>query len=285
MFSNFLIGLREGLEASLVVGILVAYLVRTGNRRHLSAIWAGAGAAVALSLGAGAVLTFTSNALSFKAQETFGGVMSLVAVGFVTGMIFWMKRESRNLRGDLQGRLEGALTGGGIGLALVALMSVGREGLETAVFVWSAVQAAGSGASPVIGAFLGLVSAVVIGWLIYRRSVSLNLAVFFKVTGAALVVVVAGILAYGIHDLQEAGVLPGLHALAFDISRQIPPSSWYGTLLKGVFNISPNFTWLELVAYVGYLVPVMVLFFRPPRTDAITSARASAATNNRIVAR
>lgn len=200
--------------------------------------------------------------------------MSLIAVVFVTGMIFWMKRQSRNLRGELQGQLEHALTGGGVGLALVALLAVGREGLETAVFVWSAVQAAGAGTSPLIGAFLGLMSATVVGWLIYRRSVSLNLAVFFKVTGAALVVVVAGILAYGLHDLQEAGVLPGLHALAFDVSRQIPPSSWYGTLLKGVFNFSPAFTWLQSISYLGYLVPVMALFFRPsqPATTPSTGA-------------
>jgi high-affinity iron transporter len=267
MFGNFLIGLREGLEASLVVGILVAYLVRSGHRAALPAIWWGTGVAVALSLAAGAALTFTSNLLSFKAQEAFGGAMSIVAAGFVTAMIFWMRRESRSMRGDLQGKLQGALAGGGFALALVAFLAVGREGLETALFVWSAVQAAGSGRAPITGASLGLALAVLIGWLLYRRSVKLNLALFFRVTGAALIVVVAGILAYGIHDLQEAALLPGLNSHAFDLTRQIPASSWYGTLLKGTINFSPDATWLQVVAYFSYLVPVMILFFRPDSPD------------------
>jgi high-affinity iron transporter len=265
VIANFLIGLREGLEASLVVGILVAYLVRSGRRDALAPVWAGVGAAVAGSLAVGALLTFTSHSMSFKAQEAFGGVMSLVAVVFVTAMVFWMRTQARRLKGELQGRLDSALRGGAVALALVAFLAVGREGLETAVFVWSAVQAAGSGASPMVGAVLGLAVASVVGWGIYRRSVSLNLATFFTVTGAALVVVVAGILAYGVHDLQEASLLPGLHSLAFDVTRQVPPSSWYGALLKGIFNFSPDASWLQVVAYLGYGVPVMVLFFRPHR--------------------
>ena len=265
MIANFLIGLREGLEASLVVGILVAYLVRSGRRDALAPVWAGVGAAVAGSLAVGALLTFSSHSLSFKAQEAFGGIMSIVAVVFVTAMVFWMRTQARRLKGELQGKLDSALRGGATALALVAFLAVGREGLETAVFVWSAVQAAGSGASPMIGAVLGLLVATLIGVGIYRHSVSLNLATFFTVTGAALVVVVAGILAYGVHDLQEAALLPGLHALAFDVTRQIPPSSWYGALLKGIFNFSPDATWLQVVAYLGYGVPVMVLFFRPHR--------------------
>jgi high-affinity iron transporter len=145
----------------------------------------------------------------------------------------------------------------------MAFLAVGREGLETALFLWPAIQAAGSGAGPVAGASLGIVTATVFGWLLYRGSVHLNLATFFKVTGAGLIVVAAGVLAYGFHDLQEAGVLGGLNSLAFDVSRQIPPSSWYGTLLKGVLNFSPATTWLELAAYFGYLIPTMFLFFRP----------------------
>jgi high-affinity iron transporter len=263
VFPNFLIGLREGLEASLVVGILVAYLVRTGNRDRLPAVWAGVGAAVVASMAVGAALTFTSRSMSFTAQEAFGGGMSIIAVGFVTGMVFWMRRQARALRDELHGKLDMALAGGGFALFLVALLAVGREGLETALFLWTSVEAAGSSTSPVVGAAIGLVVAVVIGWLIYRQSVRLNLATFFKVTGAGLIVVAAGVLAYGIHDLQEARILPGLHSLAFDVSRTIPPSSWYGTLLKGIFNFSPASTWLEVAAYLAYLVPVMFLFFRP----------------------
>jgi high-affinity iron transporter len=275
LFSNFLIGLREGLEASLVVGILVAYLVRTGNRGRLVALWAGVIAAISASLAAGALLTFTSHSLSFKAKETFGGVMSIVAVVLVTAMIFWMRSQSRHLKGELQGKLDLALAGGAFTVAGMAFLAVAREGLETALFLWPALQSAGSGLAPGVGAVLGLLTAAVIGWLLYRRSVSLNLATFFKVTGAALIVVAAGVVAYGVHDLQEAGVLPGLHALAFDVSRLVPPDSWYGALLKGIFNFSPAATWLQVAVYVAYLVPTMVLFFRPATGRSRPAAAAS----------
>jgi high-affinity iron transporter len=271
MFSNFLIGLREGLEAALVVGILVAYLVRTDNRRRLPALWAGVGVAAAAALGVGALLTFTSRSMSFEAQETFGGVMSIIAVGFVTWMVFWMRSQSRALKGELQGKLDTALAAGALAVGLMAFLAVGREGLETALFLWPAIQAAGSGTGPVLGASLGIVTAIVIGWLLYRGSVHLNLATFFKVTGAGLIVVAAGVLAYGFHDLQEASILPGLNSLAFDVSAQVPPSSWYGTLLKGIFNFSPATTWLELAAYFGYLIPTMVLFFRPVAASSAVS--------------
>lgn len=263
MLGNFLIGLREGLEASLVVGILVAYLVRTGARHRLSAVWTGVGTAVALSVAVGALLTFTSATLSGAQQEAFAGATSIVAVGFVTWMVFWMRRTARTLRGELQGKMEHALALGGTALAVTAFLAVGREGLETAVFVWSAVQATGEGAAPIVGAALGLGTAVVLGWLVYRRSVALNLATFFRVTGAGLIVVAAGVLGYGVHDLQEANVLPGLDNLAFDVSTSIPLSSWYGSVLHGVFGFTPQTSWLQLAAYLLYAIPVLILFFRP----------------------
>lgn len=268
MLANFLIGLREGLEAALVVSILVAYLVRTGRRDALSLVWAGVGAAVALSLAFGAVLTFTSARLSFQSQELLGGSLSIVAVGFVTWMVFWMRRTARHLKGELEGRVQAALVAGGATLAVVAFLAVGREGLETALFLWAAAQAAGSGSQPLTGATLGLILAVLLAYGLYKRSVRLNLAKFFTVTGSLLVVVAAGVLAYGIHDLQEAGVLPGLNTLAFDVSAQIPPDSWYGTLLRGTVNFTPATTVLQAIAWVAYVVPVLALYFRPQRSSA-----------------
>lgn len=270
MFSNFLIGLREGLEASLVVGILIAYVVKVDRRDKLPAMWLGIAAAAALSLGFGALLSFSSARMSFEAQEAFGGIMSIIAVGFVTWMVFWMRRTSRFMKDELHGKIDAALAMGSFALALTAFIAVGREGLETALFLWTNVQATGTTAEPIIGAVLGLATAVALGYLIYRRAVHFNLRTFFTITGAALIVVAAGVLSYGVHDLQEAGILPGLNNLAFDLTSWYSPSSWYGTLLKGVFNFSPATTWLELVAWLGYLVPVMVLFFRPAR--AVTSA-------------
>lgn len=277
MFANYLIGLREGLEASLVVGILVAYLVRAGHRDRLVPIWAGVLTAVALSLAFGAVLTFTSSQMSFEAQEAFGGGLSIVAVGFVTWMVFWMRRTARHLKAELQGKLDAALAMGTLALVLTAFIAVGREGLETALFIWTAVQATGESTAPLLGAGLGLASSVVLGYLFYRGALKINLAKFFTWTGAALVVVAAGVFSYGIHDLQEAGILPGLNDIAFDVSGAIPPDSWYGTLLKGTVNFSPVTTWYEVAAWLAYILPVMTLFLLPTRIR--TSAQTPAPAN------
>ncbi len=269
MWANFLIGLREGLEAALVVGILVAYLVKSGRRDQLRKVWTGVAIAIVVSLGVGAALTFGPRGLSFKAQEAIGGSLSIVAVAFVTWMIFWMARTSRHLKAELEGRMKTALSRGGMSLALVATLAVGREGLETALFLWAAAKATGSSTQPIVGGALGLVTAVVLGVLVYRGAVRLDLGKFFRWTGGVLVFVAAGVLAYGIHDLQEAAILPGLDSLAFDVSSAIPPSSWYGTLLKGTINFSPSTTWLQLVAWFAYVVPVLTLFVlavRPPRS-------------------
>ncbi len=274
---NFLIGLREGLEAALVVSILVAYLKKTGRTDRLPALWLGVGTAVGLSLAVGALLVFTSHQLSFKAQETFGGLMSIIAVGFVTAMVFWMKRNSRTLSGELKGKADAALTGGALAMASTAFLATGREGLETALFLWPSLKATGYDAG--LGAILGILGAIVLAYLLYKRSVHLNLAAFFKLTGAGLVVVAAGVLAYGLHDLQEAGVLPGIGSRAFDVAGTVPPSSWYGTLLKGVFNWQPDPTWLQVVAYLAYLVPVIWLFLRTPRQATRPSPAPSAAAS------
>ena len=271
MFPTFLIGLREGLEASLVVGILIAYLVKSGNGHRLRPIWGGIAAAVGISLAFGALLQFTSAELSFKAQEAFGGFASLLAVAFVTWMVFWMRRTARFLKTELHGRLDTALALGPVALAVTAFIAVGREGLETALFLWAAVQSTERSATPVTGAVLGLLAAVALGYLLYKRAVHLNLKTFVTWTGAGLIIVAAGVFAYGIHDLQEAGILPGLNTLAFDVSEQVPPSSWYGTLLKGVLNFSPRTSVLEAIAWCSYVVPVLVLFFRPAAPATATA--------------
>ncbi|RLV08454.1 iron transporter [Streptomyces griseocarneus] len=268
MFGNYLIGLREGLEASLVVCILVAYLVKTGRRDALRPVWLGIAVAVLLSMGFGALLQFGSQSMTFKSQEMLGGSLSVVAVGLVTWMVFWMRRTARHLKKELHGKLDAALAMGTGALVLTAFLAVGREGLETALFIWTAVQATDDGVRPLVGAMLGLLTAVVLGWLFYRGALKINLAKFFTWTGGMLVVVAAGVLAYGFHDLQEADVLPGLGSKAFDISEQIPADSWYGTLLKGVFNFQPDPTWLQVAVWAVYLVPTLLFFFAPGRVAA-----------------
>lgn len=279
MLANYLIGLREGLEAALVVSILVAYLVKTDRRGLLPRIWAGVALAVGVSLAFGALLTFGPRGLTFEAQEMIGGGLSIVAVGFVTWMVFWMAAAARGLGGELRGRIDDAADGGRWSLVLVAVFAVGREGLETALFLWAATRAGTSDTvgrsstwEPLLGAGLGILTAAALGWLIYRGAVSINLSRFFTWTGAFLVVVAGGVLAYGVHDLQEAGVLPGLHTLAFDVSDTVDLNTWWGALLKGVLNFSPATTTLEAAAWLLYVVPVMALFLLGARRRTSTPA-------------
>jgi len=275
MLANFLIGLREGLEAALVVSILIAYLVKSDRRQLLPRIWIGVGIAVAVSLGFGAALTFGPKGLTFEAQELIGGGLSIIAVGFVTWMTFWMAKAARSMSGQLRTQIDKAADAKPWSLVIVAMLAVGREGLETAMFLWAATQAAardtGGTTSPLLGAAIGLALAVLLGYLIYRGALKINLTRFFTWTGVFLIIVAAGVLAYGMHDLQEARFLPGLNNLAFDVSHLIPPTSWYGTLLKGVFNFSPATTKLEAVAWLVYAVPTLTIFLlqvrrrTPPR--------------------
>ncbi|MFI6420874.1 iron uptake transporter permease EfeU [Streptomyces sp. NPDC050842] len=264
MFGNYLIGLREGLEASLVVCILIAYLVKTGRRDALKPIWIGIGVAVGVALAFGAGLEFGSQELTFEAQELLGGTLSIVAVVLVTWMVFWMRRTARHLRAELHGRLDAALQMGTGALVATAFLAVGREGLETALFVWASVRASSDGSyAPLAGVVLGLLTAVLLGRLFYQGAVRINLAKFFTWTGGMLVVVAAGVLAYGVHDLQEARFLDGLADKAFDVSATIPPDSWYGTLLKGVFNFQPDPTVLQVTVWALYLIPTLALFLAP----------------------
>ena len=280
LVSNALIGLREGLEAALVVVILVAFLVKTDRRWALRQVWTGVAAAVLLSVTVGAVLTFGTRQLSFQTQELIGGSASILAVAFVTAMVFWMRTAARTISGELKGKLDQALSVGGWAVALVGFLGVGREGLETALFFYASVQTAGSGTSqPLVGFLVGITVAVVLGVLIYRGAVRINLSKFFRYTGIALIVVAAGILSYGIHDLQEAAFLPGLNAMAFDVSGAVPPGSWYGTLLKGTVNFTPNTTWLQAIAWTLYLVVVMTFFLRPARTAPAPAAPAAVGTS------
>ncbi|NRQ51091.1 iron uptake transporter permease EfeU [Aeromicrobium stalagmiti] len=265
MFANLLIGLREGLEASLVVSILIAYLVKTNRRSELKYIWIGVGSALALVVAIFAAVTAVFDQLPFRAQEITGGILSVLAAALVTWMIFWMRRTARTLRRELEGEMEKAVSLGPVALVTIAFLTVGREGLETAAIMWSTVTGAYT-PGPFVGATLGLVVSVVLGYLIYRGALRINLSQFFTVTGALLIVVAAGVLAYGVFDLQEAGVLPGVRSLAFDVTAAIPPDSWYGTFLKGTINFQPNPSWLQVGAWLAFIVPVLALYLRPQRT-------------------
>ncbi len=275
-FPSFLIGLREGLEAGLIVSILVATLVRAGQRARLGAVWAGVGAAVALSLSFAAVLTFTAADLSAGGQDVFGGVLSLIAVGFVTTMVFWMRKSARSLSGDLKARVTEALGRGAGVLVLTSFIAVAREGLETSLFLWTTAKSAGESQGPMIGAAIGIALAVVACWGLYRRVLKINLTKFFSVTGAVLIVIAAGVLAYGLGDLQEGGLIPGHTAYAFNLT-SIDAGSWYATLIAGTLNLTPAMSWLQVIGYLLYLPPTMFLFVRGMRSAAATAERKAAA--------
>jgi high-affinity iron transporter len=265
VFASLLIGLREGLEAALVVGILVAYVDRIGRRDVLPRLWAGVAAAIALSLGVGAILTWGPYGLSFQAQEILGGVFSLAAVGLVTWMIFWMAENARSMSRDLRSKLDVAIGTSGLAVVVIGFVSVGREGIETALLLWAAASSSQNALAGTLAAVVGIAIAVVIAWLINRGLVRVDLSRFFRWTGAFLVVVAAGILVYGIGDLQEAAVLPGWGTAAFDVSAALPTSSWYGTLLAGILNFTPQPTWLQLGAWIAYLAVVLGLFLARTR--------------------
>ena len=269
ILGNYLIGLREGLEATLVVSILVAFLVKSGRRERLGQVWAGVGVAVALSVGFGALLTFVATDLMSPAgHELFDAIASVVAVAFVTWMIFWMRRTARKLSGALRAKLTDAIGLGGFAVVGMAFLAVAREGLETALLFYANAQGATTSPGPLLGISFGLASSVGLGWLLYASAVRINLAKFFTWTGLLLILVAAGILKYSIHDFQEAGVLPGGDTYAFDLSAVFDPGSWYAALLKGMLNITPTPSVLETIAWVGYAVPVLLFFLLPGRKSA-----------------
>jgi high-affinity iron transporter len=279
VLASYLIGLREGLEGTLVVSILVAYLVKSGRRERLPQVWAGVGAALALSVAFGAGLTYAGVAVGDN-KELFEAVTSVAAVGFVTWMIFWMRRTARRLKGELTNRLEEALKLGGFAVVAMAFLTVAREGLETALLFFAAVQGATTAAGPLLGICAGIATAMVIGYLLYRAAIRINLGRFFTWTGVLLILVAAGIFKYGIHDFQESGVLPGLNVHAFDISAWYDPGAWYAALLGGMFNLTAQPSVAETIAWVSYAAVVLTLFLWPagrrpapvPATDRVTAS-------------
>jgi len=277
LLGNYLIGVREGLEATLVVSILVAFLVKSGRTERLPQVWLGVAGAVVLSVGFGVLLNLVSDdLLGEQGQELFEAITSILAVVLVTWMIFWMRGFARLMAKDLRGKLEHAIGLGTFAVVVMAFLAVAREGIETTLLFHAASEGAADKPQPLIGITLGVLTAVALGWLIYAGAVRINLTTFFRWTGLALIFVAAGIFKYGVHDLQEANVLPGVTAYAFDISSVYDSGTWYGALFVGMFNITPTPTVLETIAWLAYLVPVLILFLLPPRTP--TAAPATPAT-------
>jgi high-affinity iron transporter len=284
---NLLIGLREGLEGGLVVSILLAAVRKTAppeGRVSTAPIWLGVLGAVMLAGSFAAVLTFSVADLSSRAQEAVGGLLSVFAVGLVTWMIFWMRQTAAGLSAHLRGEVTRAATIGAGALTITAFLAVGREGLETTLFLWTAARASGQTAAPLAGAAVGIAAAVALCWLLYRRAVRLNVGVFFTRTAIALIVIAAGVLAYGLGDLQDAGLLPGHAWVAFDLTAHVDPGSWWASIITGVTELSPVMTAAQVTAWLAYLAVVIPAFVtagpaaKPAEKPAEKSAEKSAET-------
>lgn len=274
--ANFLLSLREGVEAALVVGILIGYIVKMGRRDVLPKVWVGIVLAALIPLALGAYMTWGPYSLVFEAQEILGGTLSLLAVAFVTWMIFWMAKNGSNIAKSIKKDTAAALSSGSVWtIVWLAVLAVGREGIETAIFVWATVKSSATSGviEPAAGVVTGLVCAILIGYLIYKGSTIINIKLFFNLTGYLLILVAAGIVMYGIGDLQEAKVFDGWGVLVYDLVTPIADhaASWWFVLLDAMFNfkylLGP--TQLQLIGWLAYLVVVLGAFtwyvYRKPR--------------------
>jgi len=269
---NLLFGAREGLEAGVVVSILLAAVRGAvpahggdGRARKPSAapVWLGVLGGAMLSGSAAAVLTSPAGVVSSRAQGAVGGLLSVFAVGPITAVIFWMRGLNARRRG---GPSRVAPIGAGV-LTMTAFLAVGREGLETTLFFWTAARARGPTAGPLAAGATGLAAAVVLCWVAYRAAVRLNVGVLLHRAALALIVIAAGVLANGLGGLQDAGPLPGQRWIAFEVAAQAHPGSWWVSLITGVTELTPKMTVLQVVAWIAYLAVVLPAFARAGRSS------------------
>jgi len=261
---TFVIGLREGLEAALIVGIIAAFLGQQGRKDALRQVWFGTAVAVAICVGVAIVLQVISSDLPQRQQEGLETVVGALAVCLVTYMIIFMRRHARGLKKDLEGATASALASGSSrALVAMAFLAVLREGFETAVFLLATFQAAGNASTSWLGAVLGIALAAAMGYAIYKGGVRLNLARFFRVTGLVLVVVAAGLVMTAFHTASEAGWLTAGQAQAFDLSWLVRPGTPVSSLLTGVLGIQPFPVWIEVIAWLAYLIPMVLIVAWP----------------------
>ena len=279
MGAAFLITLREGIEAALIVSILLAYLKQLGRVDRAGLVWWGTGLAIAVSIAVGAVIFALEGEFEGTGEQLFEGLVTLTAVSVLTWMIFWMRRQGARIRSELHERVDTALMAGGSAIALLAFVAVLREGIETALFIFAAAKGtavtSGGVVEQLVGAAIGLAIATVLGALLYRGGIKMNLRTFFRVTGGLLIVVAAGLFAFSIHELQEAGALPFLTGTAFDISAALPDDSGVGGILRALIGYQANPTWLEVAAWIAYIATVGTLFLRPSAAPAPRRADAT----------
>jgi high-affinity iron transporter len=279
MLPTFVIGLREGMEAALIVGIIAAFLIQRGQRQALRPMWFGVALAVILCAGAAIILSAIGRSLPFRQREIMEGSLALVAVGGVTYMIVWMRRHAKELKGTLEDNAAQALVAGSaMGLVGLAFFAVLREGLETTIFMLAAFQNSSNPAATGTGAVIGVAVAVVLGYAIYRGGIRINLARFFRITGFVLVLVAAGLLASAVHEFAEAGVVTALQGSAFDLSWLVAPGTVRASLLTGMLGLQPVPTTAEVFVWLAYAIPMGAYVLWPqPRRVAPAAVASQAA--------
>ncbi|MFN8160788.1 MAG: iron uptake transporter permease EfeU [Solirubrobacterales bacterium] len=284
MLPTFVIGLREGVEAALIVGIIAAFLVKEGKVSALRQMWLGVAAAILLCLGVAVALRLIGEQLPQREQEGLETVIGVMAVAAVTYMVVWMKRHSRTIRSSLEGSAAEALMAGStLALVAMAFLAVLREGFETSVFMLAAFQDASDPAAAGAGAVLGVLLAVGIGIGLYRGGIRINLARFFRLTGLVLVFVAAGLLATAVHTAHEAGWLNSFQTQAMDLAWLVQPGTVSGSLLTGMLGLQPAPTVGEAAVYLLYAIPMATYVLWPQRLRprrASSGARSSAPAEN-----
>ncbi len=263
MLASFLITLREGLEAALIIGIILAYLARTDNRQGFKPVWLGTSLAVLVSLIAGAAIYLLAGEFTGRAEEIFEGLAMFVATGVLTWMIFWMRKQAINIKAHLHAQIQSVLTSGSSrGLVILAFVVVVREGIETVLFLFAATRVTESPLLFTTGGFLGLIIAIVIGYSIYKGSSRLDLRTFFNVTSLVLIFFAAGLLTYGIHEFIEAGIIPPLVDPVWNINHILSDKSTFGLFLKAILGYNGNPSLVEVIAYPLYLALALGSYFR-----------------------
>ncbi len=273
-FGGLLTGLREGVEAALIVGIIASYLVKIGRADRLPSVWLGVVGAIAASVAIGVLAFLLLGSLQGTAEKIFAGFASLLAVVILTYMLFWMRKQAITLGAELRSGVDRAVASASVlGLSLLAFTAVIREGIETALFLLGQTTAAADqGLSVVVGAFIGLLIAAGIGVLIFRAGLRLNLSAFFNVTGAALVVIASGLLSYGVHEFIELGLLPALINPVYDISAILPHKEGIGQFLRAIVGYSSTPELTTLLAQCAYLIFGLFFYVRPVRQAAAVRA-------------
>jgi FTR1 family protein len=277
MLPSFVIGLREGVEAALIVGIIASFLRQEGRRDALRPMWLGVAAAVAICLAVGVLLQLLDEELPQRQQEGLETVVGVLAIGIVSFMIVWMRRHARGLSGQLRESARSALAAGSTAaLVAMAFFAVIREGLETVVFLLAVFQNADEPLTAGAGALLGIACAIAIGFAIYSGGVRINLARFFRITGFVLVLVAAGLVASALHSAHEAGWVNAGQGQALDLTWLVVPGSWTSSLLTGMLGWQPQPTYIELIGYLVFLIPAAAYVLWPPRARLARVAPARA---------